>query len=173
MSKAVIPEESYELARCGAGFGEVTLNPLHAALIAAAVANQGVMMRPYLIETVRNSEGEILYQAQSKVWTQPISARTAMELNLMMRRTIDDGTASRTFQRYGKDLLKKVTISGKTGSLSGDNPPGLYDWFVGFAPAEDPQIAFSAMVINYQRYKLRGAFVAQEALRIFFRDRSN
>jgi len=173
MSKAVIPEESYELARCGAGFGEVTLNPLHAALIAAAVANQGVMMRPYLIETVRNLEGEILYQAQSKVWTQPISARTAMELNLMMRRTIDDGTASRTFQRYGKDLLKKVTISGKTGSLSGDNPPGLYDWFVGFAPAEDPQIAFSAMVINYQRYKLRGAFVAQEALRIFFRDRSN
>jgi cell division protein FtsI/penicillin-binding protein 2 len=173
MSKAVIPEDSYELARCGAGFGEVTLNPLHAALIAAAVANQGVMMRPYLIETVRNSEGEILYQAQSKVWAQPISAKTALELNLMMRRTVDDGTASRTFQRYGKDLLKKVTVSGKTGSLSGDNPPGLYDWFVGFASAEDPQIAFSAMVINYQRYKLRGAFIAQEALKVFFRDRSN
>jgi penicillin-binding protein A len=173
MSKAVIPEEGYELARCGAGFGEVTLSPLHAALIAAAVANRGVMMRPYLIETVRNSEGEVLYQAQSKVWTQPISSRTALDLNLMMRRTVDDGTASGTFQRYGKDLLKKVTVSGKTGSLSGDNPPGLYDWFVGFAPAEDPQIAFSAMVVNYQRYKLRGAFVAQEALRIFFRDRSN
>ncbi len=173
VSKAVIPEEGYELARCGAGFGEVTMSPLHAALIAAAVANQGVMMRPYLIEKVRNSEGDVLYRAQSKVWTQPISARTALDLNLMMRRTVDDGTASKTFQRYGKDLLKKVTVSGKTGSLSGDNPPGLYDWFVGFAPAEDPQIAFSAMVVNYQRYKLRGAFVAQEALRIFFRDRSN
>jgi cell division protein FtsI/penicillin-binding protein 2 len=173
MSKAVIPEESYELARCGAGFGEVTLNPLHAALIAAAIGNQGVMMRPYLIETVRTLEGEVLYQAQSKVWTQPISARTAQDLNLMMRRTVDDGTASRTFQRYGKDLLKKVTISGKTGSLSGNNPPGLYDWFVGFAPAEDPQIAFSAMVVNSQGYKLRGAFVAQEALKVFFRDRSN
>lgn len=173
MSKAVIPEESYELARCGAGFGEVTLNPLHAALIAAAIGNQGVMMRPYLIETVQTSEGEVLYQAQSKVWTQPISARTAQDLNLMMRRTVDDGTASRTFQRYGKDLLKKVTISGKTGSLSGNNPPGLYDWFVGFAPAEDPQIAFSAMVVNSQGYKLRGAFVAQEALKVFFRDRPN
>ncbi len=173
MSKAVIPEESYELARCGAGFGEVTLSPLHAALIAAAIGNQGVMMRPYLIETVRTREGEVLYQAQSKVWTQPISAKTAQDLSRMMRRTVDDGTASRTFQRYGKDLLEKVTISGKTGSLSGDNPPGLYDWFVGFAPAEDPQIAFSAMVVNHQRYKLRGAFVAQEALRIFFRDRPN
>ena len=172
-SKAVIPEESYELARCGAGFGEVTLNPLHAALIAAAIGNQGVMMRPYLIETVRNSEGEVLYEAQRKVWAQPISARTAQDLNRMMRRTVDDGTASRTFQRYGKDLLKKVTVSGKTGSLSGDNPPGLYDWFVGFAPAEDPRIAFSAMVVNSHRYKLRGAFVAQEALKIFFRDQVN
>ncbi len=173
MSKAVIPEDGYELARCGAGFGEVTLNPLHAALIAAAVGNRGVMMRPYLIEMVRNSEGEVFYQGQPKVWIQPISARTAQDLSHMMRRTVDDGTASHTFQRYGKDLLNKLTVSGKTGSLSGDNPPGFYDWFVGFAPAEDPQIAFSAMVVNDQRNKLRGAFVAQEALRVFFRDRSN
>ncbi|NWF56905.1 MAG: hypothetical protein HXY45_19145 [Syntrophaceae bacterium] len=173
MSKAVIPEESYELARCGAGFGEVTLNPLHGALIAAAIANRGIMMRPYLVETVRNAEGEVLYRAEAKAWAQPISARTAEDLNRMMRRTVDDGTASRIFQRYGKDLLKKVTVSGKTGSLSGDHPPGLYDWFVGFAPAEDPQIAFSAMVVNHHRYKLRGAFFAQEALKVFFRDRAN
>ena len=59
-------------------------------------------------------------------------------------------------------------MSGKTGSLSGDNPPGLYDWFVGFATAEDPQVAFSAMVINYHRYKFRGAFIAQEALKTYF-----
>jgi cell division protein FtsI/penicillin-binding protein 2 len=66
-----------------------------------------------------------------------------------------------------------MVVSGKTGSLSGENPPGLYDWFVGFAPADVPQIAFSAMAINYQRYKLRGAFVAQEALKTYFRDRLN
>jgi len=172
-SKAVIPEESYELARCGAGFGEVTLNPLHGALIAAAIANGGIMMRPYLIEQVRGEEGEILYEGRPAPWAQPISAKTAQDLNRMMRRTVEDGTASRTFQRYGKDLLNKVTVSGKTGSLSGDNPPGLYDWFVGFAAAEDPQVAFSAMVINYQRYKFRGAFIAQEALKTYFRKQLN
>jgi cell division protein FtsI/penicillin-binding protein 2 len=75
----------------------------------------------------------------------------------MMRRTVETNGLP-DFQRYGKDLLSKVTVSGKTGSLSGDNPPGLYDWFVGFAEAEDPQVAFSAMVINYHRYKFRGAF---------------
>ena len=172
-SKAVIPDESYELARCGAGFGEVTLNPLHGALIAAAIANGGIMMRPYLIEQVRGEEGEILYEGRAAAWAQPISAKTAQDLNRMMRRTVEDGTASRTFQRYGKDLLNKVTVSGKTGSLSGDNPPGLYDWFVVFAEAEDPQVAFSAMAINYHRYKFRGAFIAQEALKTYFRKQLN
>ncbi len=172
-SKAIIPEESYELARCGAGFGEVTLNPLHGALIAATVANRGVMMRPYLIERIQSEEGETVYEAQAAEWAHPISPKTAQDLNLMMRRTVEDGTASRVFQRYGKNLLKKVTVSGKTGSLSGDNPPGIYDWFVGFAPAEDPQIAFAAMAINHQRSKFRGVFLAQEALKTFFRNRLN
>jgi penicillin-binding protein A len=172
-SRAVIPEESYELARCGAGFGEVTLNPIHGALIAAAIANRGIMMRPYLIEEVRGAEGEVLYEGQPLAWAQPISAKTAQDLNRMMRRTVEDGTAARTFQRYGKDLLNKVTVSGKTGSLSGDHPPGLYDWFVGFATAEDRQVALSALAINDHRYKFRGAFIAQEALKTYFRRRLN
>jgi peptidoglycan glycosyltransferase len=66
-----------------------------------------------------------------------------------------------------------MSIAGKTGSLSGDHPPGIYDWFIGFAPAEDPQIAFSVMVINHERGKVKGAYVAQEALKIFFRREMN
>jgi penicillin-binding protein A len=170
-SRANVPDEAYELARCGAGFAGVTLNPLHAALIAACVAHDGAMMRPYLIETVRSGE-EVLYRAKAEVLAQPISAKTAQDLNRMMRRTVEDGTAAKTFQRSGKELRDRIAVSGKTGSLTGDNPPGHYDWFVGFAPAEDPQIAFSAMIIN-QQGKLKGTFVAREALKVFFRDRLN
>ena len=173
MSKAIIPDETYELARCGAGFGKVTLNPLHGAMIAACIANDGLMMRPFLIETIRSPEGELLYQARAEGLAQPITPRTAQGLNRMMRRTVEDGTASKSFRRYGKNLLKNMSVGGKTGSLSGDDPPGLYDWFVGFVPADDPQIAFSAMVVTYQSLKIRGAFVAQEALKRFFRDRPN
>ncbi|HSR10709.1 MAG TPA: penicillin-binding transpeptidase domain-containing protein [Thermodesulfobacteriota bacterium] len=169
-STARIPEATYELARCGAGFSGVTLNPIHGAMIAACVANGGAMMRPYLVENVRSRDGEPLYEAKAQVLSRPISAKTAQDLNLMMRRTVEDGTAAKTFHRYGKDLVHRITVSGKTGSLSGNNPPGSYDWFVGFAPAEDPRIAFSAMVINHQPHKLRGVFVAQEALKTFFRD---
>lgn len=173
ISKAIIPEEPYELALCGAGFGEVTLNPLHAAMIAGCIANKGVMMRPYLIEEINNQGGEKLYQSKVEILAQPISIKTAGDLSRMMLRTVEDGTAARVFKRYGKGLLKKMAISGKTGSLSGDNPPGHYDWFIGFAPVEDPQIAFSAMVINNNHLKMKGAFIAQEALKVFFREKIN
>ncbi|MBI4495523.1 MAG: penicillin-binding protein, partial [Deltaproteobacteria bacterium] len=170
MSRASVPEELYEVARCGAGFGEVTLNPLHAALIGAAIANGGVMMRPYLIEGIYDPQGERIYRPQPEVWARPISAPTARNLGRMMLRTVEDGTASRVFRRFGKDLLKKISVCGKTGSLSGDNPPGLYEWFVGFAPAAAPQIAFAAMAINHQNLKSKSTYVAQEALRTFFRE---
>lgn len=169
-SRASIPEESYELARCGAGFSGVTLNPLHGAMIAACIANGGVMMRPYLIETVRSQDGEPLYRARAEVLAQPVSAKTAQDLNRMMRRTVEDGTAAKTFHRYGKELVQRISIGGKTGSLTGDNPPGFYDWFVGFAPTDDPRIAFSAMVINHGGHRVRGVFIAQEALKTFFKD---
>ena len=170
MSRASIPEHSYELARCGAGFGEVTLNPLHAALIAATIANQGRMMKPYLIDWVQDPRSEKVYEAKQEFLGQPISAKTSQDLTRMMLRTVEDGTASKIFHRYGRNLMKKMAVSGKTGSLSGVNPPGQYDWFVGFAPADQPQIAFAAMIINHDRWRVRAAFVAQEALKTFFRD---
>jgi cell division protein FtsI/penicillin-binding protein 2 len=172
-SRAIIPEETYELARCGAGFGEVTLNPLHAAMIAGCIANRGTMMRPYLIAEIDHKDGEPFYQAKTEILAQPIAEKTAKDLSRMMLRTVEDGTASKIFHRYGKSLLKKISICGKTGSLSGDNPPGQYDWFIGFAPADDPQIAFAAMIINQQRWRMKGAFVAQEALKEFFRGKVN
>jgi peptidoglycan glycosyltransferase len=173
VSRASIPESPYELARCGAGFGEVTLNPLHAAMIAASIANGGVMMRPYLIEEIIGKNGEKVYQAKPEILSQPIRSKTALDLSRMMLRTVEDGTASKIFHRYGRDLLQKMTICGKTGSLTGDDPPGLYDWFVGFAPGDDPQIAFSVLAINNNHRRIKGAFVAQEALKAFFRQQIN
>jgi cell division protein FtsI/penicillin-binding protein 2 len=142
-------------------------------MIAAAIANSGVMMKPYLIEEMTDPEGEKVYQAKAEVLAQPIRAKTALDLSRMMLRTVEDGTASKIFHRHGKNLLKKMSICGKTGSLSGENPPGLYDWFVGFAPGDTPQIAFAAMLVNQERSRIKGAFVVQEALKTFFREQIN
>lgn len=172
-SKALIPEESYELARCGAGFGEVTLNPLHAAMIAGLIANRGMMMRPYLIAAIHNHEQQKIYEAKPAIIDQPISSKTASELTRMMIRTVEDGTAAKTFQSPEKKFLKNITICGKTGHLSGSNPPGLYDWFIGFAPADNPRIAFSALTINQNGQKIKGTTLAREFLQEFFRDGIN
>ncbi len=172
-SKALIPEESYELARCGAGFGEVTLNPLHAALIASLIANRGAMVRPYLVATLINHQNQKIYEAQTAVIEQPISPKTALDLTRMMIRTVEDGTAAKTFQPLEKKFLKNVTICGKTGHLSGQNPPGLYDWFIGFAPVENPRIAFSVLIINQNGHKVKGTILAREFLKEFFRDGLN
>ena len=169
MSRATIPEEPYELARCGAGLGAVTLNPVHAAMIAASIANQGSMMKPFLIERIHHPSGRLYYQARPEILARPIRKKTAQDLGEMMLRTVEDGTAAKIFHRQGRLLLQKISVSGKTGSLSGEHPPGIYDWFVGFAPAEEPQIAFSAMIINHERGKVKGADIAQEALQTFFR----
>jgi len=114
-------------------------------------------MRPYLIAEIDHKSGEPLYLAKEEILSQPIVEKTAKDLSRMMQRTVEDGTASKIFHRYSKGLLEKISICGKTGSLSGDNPPGRYDWFIGFAPAEDPQIAFAAMIINQQRSRMKGA----------------
>lgn len=172
-SRAFIPEESYELARCGAGFGEITLNPLHAAMIAGLIANQGVMMRPYLIATIHNHQQQKIYEAKPAIIDQPISPKTASDLTRMMIRTVEDGTAAKTFQPAEKKFFKNITICGKTGHLSGQNPPGLYDWFIGFAPVENPQIAFSVLTINQNGHKVKGTILAREFLKEFFRDVSN
>lgn len=169
-SRAVIPEEPYELARCGAGFGEITLNPLHAATIAGLIANKGVLMRPYIIAAMDNQQHKRIYEAKPEVISQPISPRTAAELTRMMIRTVEDGTAAKTFQPAGKKFLKNITVCGKTGHLSGTNPPGIYHWFIGFAPVENPQIAFAALIINQNGQRLKGTLLAREFLKEFFRE---
>ncbi|MCX5909726.1 MAG: penicillin-binding transpeptidase domain-containing protein [Deltaproteobacteria bacterium] len=112
MSRATIPDGFYELARCGAGFGEVTLNPLHAAMIAGCIANGGVMMKPYLTEEIFDQSGKRVYQAKAEVVAQPIGSQTAMELSRMMLRTVEDGTAAKIFHRYGKALTNKMCMIG-------------------------------------------------------------
>lgn len=172
-SRAYIPSEAYELARCGAGFGEVTLSPLHGAMIAAAIANEGEMMLPTLIEEVRDANGERVYQAQPASLGRVIGRETARELGQMMQKTIRAGTSRRAFHVGGRPCFPNMAISGKTGSLSGTDPVGHYSWFVGFAPSEAPQVAVAALVINPGggAARIKGSELARFALQAFFRGR--
>jgi cell division protein FtsI/penicillin-binding protein 2 len=157
------------LAKTAAGFGEVTLSPLHGALIAAALANNGAMMSPCLVDRIVSATRETVYQCQPKPLTSIVSAKTAESILDMMGQTPLTGTSRKAFHTAKRDpALRGVSIGGKTGSLTGDNPPGKYSWFVGMAPLESPEIAVAALIINDPHWKIKASALAREGFSTYF-----
>jgi len=168
-SSAAVPEDEYLLARAAAGFGDIYISPIHAVLLAAAVANNGVMMRPYVVDYINNPQGKTIYKASPAPMTRPMSKETAKQIAEMMVGTVTHGTSSKIFYKYARKLRNKVGVAGKTGTLRGDDPPGRYEWFVGFAPADEPKIAVASLVVNdLELWRIKGSFVAQAVMKEYF-----
>ena len=128
-----------QTAMSGIGQSSVTATPLQMAMVAAAIANDGDVMRPYVVDEVRAPNLSVLDQTDTQSISKAISSTTADELTKMMVATVADGTAAPA-------QIPGVDVAGKTGTAqsSGDRPP--YAWFVSFAPADDPKVAVAVLV---------------------------
>ena len=120
------------LAQSAFGQGQVAISPLEDALIDAAVANGGVLMKPYLVDRVVDPSGKVVLQTKPEVLSQPIQASTARTVTSMMELTMTAGT--------GRHLqIPGLVMAGKTGTA--ENPGHrTHAWFVGFAPADHPKV---------------------------------
>jgi penicillin-binding protein A len=137
--------------------------------MAQAVAQQGALLRPYLIDEVRDAEGESVFDARPEFLGRACSAETAAHLARMMVVTTTTGTARSSFRdRQGRAVIPGVDVAGKTGTLHGRSPFRAYDWFMGFAPAEAPEIAVAGLVINDPEWRIKGHYVGRELLRRYF-----
>src|SRR5512146_1889663 len=96
-SQGEVPRDEYNLARTGAGFGEVYVSPLHMAMIMSAIASSGEMPQPILVERVEDKDGGLLFEAQPSKWRDTVKPETADTLLQMMVKTIEMGTSRRTF----------------------------------------------------------------------------
>ncbi|HEX9053003.1 MAG TPA: penicillin-binding transpeptidase domain-containing protein [Anaeromyxobacter sp.] len=161
-STAEIPDDAFGFANAAAGFGAVRLSPLHAALLGSIVANGGVEVPPVLVDEV---EGGPAPAAPPP--TRVVDEAVAAKLAAMMRATVAEGTARRTFRRSGP-ALRGVEVAGKTGSLADPSPFRDYSWFVGFAPADRPEVIVATVVVNGRLWHARAPQVAREALEAFF-----
>lgn len=134
------PDSKKSLAQEAFGQGEILITPLHAALLAAAVANNGVMMKPMLVESFEDENGKVLKQFGSEKFKAVTSPNIATQLTNYMRRTVTKGT--------GKQAeVGNIKAAGKTGSA--ENPFGdSHAWFIGFAPYNNPQIAIAVLIEN-------------------------
>lgn len=174
VSEAKIESSTKSLAYSAAGLGKVGLSPLHAALIAAAISNDGKMMTPRLIEKIVGPKGEVRFRSQPSPLGEAISEETAQTLREMMAATISKGTSRKAFRRRGAYRIPQdITVGGKTGSLSGKNPRGNYSWFIGMAPLEDPEIAVAALVINKPRWHIKSSYVARRGFYAYFKANSS
>ena len=96
-----------------------------------------------------------------------IDGEVASALVEMMRTTVTEGTARKAFRRV-TSALRGVSVAGKTGSLSDRDPYRDYSWFVGFAPADHPEVAVATVIVNERKWRVRAPAVARDALEAYF-----
>jgi peptidoglycan glycosyltransferase len=126
-----------DIGRIGIGQGGLLVTPMQMAMVASAVADDGRLMVPPLVSGVIAPDGRTVTTIAPRLYHQVMSAKTAQEVNLMMRTVVDEGTGTPA------QLGNGIEFAGKTGTAS-VGPAGLGEtqpWFIGFAPANDPKVA--------------------------------
>ena len=125
-------------------------------------------MSPSVVRKIVDDDGLILYTLQTPDATPVVNDGTARDLKVLMRQTVSKGSASGSFKKFARNDMRAVDVGGKTGSLTGENPRGRYDWFVGYAQKDGRKLAFAAMCINEEFWYVKSAYVARKAIEHFF-----
>ena len=126
-------------AQAAIGQFDVRVTPLQMAMVSAAVANDGVVMKPFAVRTVRSPELSVLEEGKPQELSQAMSGEVAEQLTQMMQAVVDDGTGTRA-------QIAGVSVAGKTGTAQQGNDQPPHAWFTAFAPADDPQVAIAVVV---------------------------
>ncbi len=140
-AESVYPADADEAQVGQTGFGqfEVRATPLQMAMVAAGIANDGVVMRPYVVDEVQSAEYDVLEKTEPSELSQAIESSTADGVTDLMVATVDEGTASAA-------AIPGVSVAGKTGTAQSGTDAPPYAWFVSFAPAQDPQVAVAVVI---------------------------
>jgi cell division protein FtsI/penicillin-binding protein 2 len=169
-----VPTDGLEFARAAAGFWHSTLSPMHGALLAAAIANRGIMPAPTLVDRAYDAEGRLLPASMARPHS-VVDVATAREVGRMMELTTRIGTAKGTFRdKLGRRYLP-IEVAGKTGTLSAETDRGYvgYSWFVGYAPADHPVIAFAVALGNNPNWRIKATYVARRIVTTYLAEKGD
>ncbi|MBD5455908.1 MAG: penicillin-binding protein 2 [Lachnospiraceae bacterium] len=129
-----------DMMQVSIGQGTTAMTPIHLNMITCAIANQGTLMKPYVVDHVENSSGGIIRSFSPETYKKIISEEEAQILTDLMTDVVNEGTATRL-----KGL--SYTAAGKTGSAEYGTVKGeSHAWFTGFAPVEDPKICVTIII---------------------------
>lgn len=152
-----------EIMQTSIGQGKTLVTPLHNAMIMSAVANNGVIMKPYIVEQIEEADGSIIKTTKTKEIATPISRTEAAILSNLLNEVVTSGT--------GKALNDlKVKVAGKTGSAE-QTDKKAHAWFVGFAPFESPEIVIAVLVENKGTGSAYAVPIAKEVIKYYFSEK--
>lgn len=134
------------LGQTAIGQRDVRVTPLQMAMVASAIANDGTLMRPYLVATERDANLAVVGRTSPQVFSEPVTPEIAETMTQMMVGVVDNGTGWRA-------AINGVSVAGKTGTaesgLSDGTPASNpHAWMVAFAPAQEPTVAIAVLVVN-------------------------
>jgi len=140
-TKSVFPAnlDAPQTAQSAIGQYSVRVTPLQMAMVSAAIANGGKAMQPYLVQTVRTADLDLISETKPSVRSTAVSPATAATLRDMMVGVVENGTGTAA-------KIPGIQVAGKTGTAqtTDDSPP--HAWFTSFAPADAPRVAVAVLV---------------------------
>jgi len=171
-SKVKIPEDDFGLAEIASGFNKKTLiSPLHAALLAAIVANGGTVMEPWVIRWVRDDQQHLLYHAAVRKIARVIEASTARRMKSLMAETVKTGTCRKAFLPLTrKKKFKGLELGAKTGTINDRNDRFKYDWLSAYAVSANGNdgICVAVLAVHGKKLGIRAKDLGREIIRHYF-----
>jgi peptidoglycan glycosyltransferase len=167
-------EDIYGLAELASGFNRTTkVSPLHGAMLASAIVNDGKLMEPTVVREVFDLDNRIYYQHEPHSLGRVVSERTVRELRKLMLATISEGTGRRGFSDASKHkVLKRLNIGGKSGTINND-AGNKVDWFVCYGQKKGggDAIALAGVVVHGSKLGMRSQKILREAMIQYFKPR--
>ncbi len=159
-----------DLGRLGSGLDGLRVNPLHIATL-GSILTDGRWIEPWWVDRVVDVFGRSLELPPRESPRRVLSRDLAERLRSMLVATTKSGTARSAFRtRRGRPLLGGIDVAGKTGNLSGRNPSGRYEWFMGLAPADDPRVAVVVLQLQSNLWWARSSELGARVLHHVFCD---
>jgi len=160
------PSNRWDIVESAAGFTHRTMmSPVHGAMIASAILNEGEMKIPYVIRDIRDEDGIYVYQGRPKEPHTVLVPYSARQMKLLMEETVLHGTSRKYFKGFARQF-DEVEFGGKTGSLDGKNVKGRTDWFVGYAAHDDLRLSIGVVTVHDKYWTVKSSYLA----RVFFED---
>jgi peptidoglycan glycosyltransferase len=132
------PQFAVDPGRLAFGQERMLVTPLQMAMVAAAVGNHGVIMRPHLVDRVTAPGGSVLTRTKPHKYKRAMKTSTAATLNQMMQAVVTGGTGTAA-------QIPGVKVAGKTGTAETGGPLNT-TWFIAFAPANAPRVAVAVVL---------------------------